>query len=226
MLNVISNFFPPNQRIISIEDTRELVLPESLHWVPMETRLPNPEGKGGVTMLDLVVNSLRMRPDRIIMGEIRRKQEAEVLMEAMHTGHSVYGTIHANNAKETIARLTNPPIDIPKEMIPAVSVILVQNRNRRTGTRRTLQIAEILPNGESSILMQLNVKKDVIEKINSSEVLFDRLKLYTGLSGDSLDKDLKRKVKVLKWMVKNNIENVNDVGAIISKYYRGKLKIE
>ncbi len=226
MLNVVSSFFPPNQRIISIEDTRELVLPKSLHWVPMETRLANPEGKGGVSMLDLVVNSLRMRPDRIIVGEIRRKQEAEVLMEAMHTGHSVYGTIHANNAEETIVRLTNPPIDIPKEMIPAVSVILVQNRNRRTGTRRTLQIAEILPNGDSSILMQLNVKKDVIEKINSSEVLFNRLKLYTGLSGDSLDKDLKRKVKVLNWMVKNNIENVDDVGAIISKYYRGKLKIE
>ena len=98
MLNMIANFFPPNQRIISIEDTRELMLPEILHWVPMETRLPNPEGKGGVEMLDLIVNSLRMRPDRIIVGEIRRKREAEVLFEAMRTGHSVYGTLHANNA--------------------------------------------------------------------------------------------------------------------------------
>jgi len=167
-----------------------------------------------------------MRPDRIIMGEIRRKEEAEVLMEAMHTGHSVYGTIHANNAEETIARLTNPPIDIPKEMIPAVSVILVQNRNRRTGTRRTLQIAEILPNGNPRILMQMNVENDTLEKINSSEVLFERLKLYTGLSEDSLDKDLKKKAKVLNWMIKNNIENVDDVGAIISKYYSEKLKIE
>jgi flagellar protein FlaI len=68
MMNAIANFFPPNQRIISIEDTRELTLPNTLHWVPMETRLPNPEGKGGVTMLDLVVNSLRMRPDRIVVG--------------------------------------------------------------------------------------------------------------------------------------------------------------
>src|SRR3989344_390872 len=84
MLNTIANFFPPNQRIISIEDTRELTLPKLLHWVPMETRLANPEGKGGVEMLDLIVNSLRMRPDRIIVGEIRRKREAEVLFEAMH----------------------------------------------------------------------------------------------------------------------------------------------
>ena len=77
MLNVISNFFPPNQRIISMEDTRELMLPKILHWVPLETRLPNPEGKGGIEMLDLIVNSLRMRPDRIIVGEIRRRKEAE-----------------------------------------------------------------------------------------------------------------------------------------------------
>ena len=225
MLNVIANFFPPNQRIISIEDTRELMLPKSLHWVPMETRLSNPEGKGGITMLDLVINSLRMRPDRIIMGEIRRKKEAEVLMEAMHTGHSVYGTVHANNAEETITRLTNPPIDLPKPMISAISMILVQNRNRRTGTRRTLQIAEVLPDGEPNVLMQLDIRKDVIEKIRQSTVFIERLKLYTGLTGDSLDEDLKKKIKVLKWLVKNNIENVDDIGAIMSKYYRGKLKI-
>ncbi len=225
MLNVISNFFPPNQRIISIEDTRELRLPKSLHWVPMETRLPNPEGKGGVSMLDLVVNSLRMRPDRIIMGEIRRKEEAEVLMEAMHTGHSVYGTIHANNAEETIIRLTNPPIDLPKPMISAISMILVQNRNRRTGTRRTLQIAEVLPDGEVNTLMQLDIRKGVMEKIKQSKVLIARLKLYTGLTENLLDEDLKKKIKVLKWLVKNNIENVDDIGTIMSKYYRGKLKI-
>ena len=121
------------QRIISIEDTRELTLPVSLHWVPMETRLPNPEGKGEVTMLDLVVNSLRMRPDRIIMGEIRRKREAEVLFEAMHTGHSVYATLHANDVDETIARLTNPPIDVPKQLLSSVNMLAVMNRNRRTG---------------------------------------------------------------------------------------------
>jgi flagellar protein FlaI len=226
MLNVISNFFPPNQRIISIEDTRELQLPKTLHWVPMETRMPNPEGKGGISMLDLVVNSLRMRPDRIVMGEIRRKEEAEVLLEAMHTGHSVYGTIHANNAEETITRLTNPPIDLPKPMISAISMILVQNRNRRSGARRTLQIAEVLASGDAHVLMQLDASKDCIKKVSTSRVLIDRLKLYTGLSGEELDADLKKKVKVLNWLVKNNIEKVNDVGAIISKYYRGKLTIK
>ena len=73
--------------------------------------------------------------------------------------------------------------------------------------------------------MQLDVKKGVMEKIKQSEVLIERLKLYTGLTGNLLDEDLKKKIKVLKWLVKNNIENVDDIGTIMSKYYRGKLKI-
>jgi archaeal flagellar protein FlaI len=225
-LNVISNFFPPNQRIISIEDTRELTLPKNLHWVPLETRLPNPEGKGEITMLDLLVNSLRMRPDRILVGEIRRQKEAQVVLEAMHTGHSVYATIHANNADEVIVRLTNPPIDIPKPMISSLSVILAQSRNRRTGKRRTLQIAEVTPTGDTKILMQLNVADDILEKIGDSETVLERLKLYTGWSTEDITKDLEEKIKILQWLVKNNIENVDQIGAVMAKYYIGNLKIK
>ncbi len=219
MLNVISNFFPPNQRIISIEDTRELVLPDTLHWVPMETRLPNPEGKGGISMLDLVVNSLRMRPDRIIVGEIRRKKEAEVLFEGMHTGHSVYGTLHANNTKETINRLTNPPIDLPKQILSALSMIVVQHINRRYGRRRTLQIAEVMPDGEGRVLMQLNAEKDQLEKIQEPVTIFETLKLYTGMSKEKLIEDINNKIEILKWMVGENINDVNKIGLILSKYY-------
>ena len=223
MLNVVSNFFPPNQRIITIEDTRELILPSNLHWVPLETRLPNPEGKGEVTMLDLLVNSLRMRPDRILVGEIRRQREAQVLLEAMHTGHSVYATIHANNAEEVIVRLTNPPIDIPKPMISSLSLILVQSRNRRTGKRRTLQLAEVTHSGEARVLLQLNVGLDKLEKINESETVIERLKLYTGLSEEDLNNDMKQKIKILNWLVRKNIENVDQIGMVMAKYYLGTL---
>ena len=222
MLNVISNFFPPNQRIISLEDTRELMLPNTLHWVPMETRLPNPEGKGGISMLDLVINSLRMRPDRIVVGEIRRKREAEVLFEAMHTGHSVYGTFHANNVKETINRLTEPPIDMPKQILSALSLIVVQHINRRNGRRRTLQIAETLPDGDARVLMQLNAQKDILEKINEPKTIFETLNLYTGLSKEEISEDMKKKIETLKWMVKENINDVHKIGLIMSKYYVSK----
>jgi len=225
MLNVISNFFPPNQRIISIEDTRELELAKNLHWVPMETRMANPEGKGGVTMLDLLVNSLRMRPDRILVGEIRRKQEAEVLMEAMHTGHSVYATIHANTADETITRLTNPPIDIPKAMLSSLGLILVQNRNRRTGKRRTFQIAEVTKTGDPNVMIQLNAIDDVHEQVNDSQVVFKLISLYTGITNDQIIYDLKQKEQILNWLVKKKVYNINDIGRIMANYYTGKLKL-
>ena len=226
MLNVISNFFPPNQRILSIEDTRELVLPENLHWVPMETRMPNPEGKGGVSMLDLLVNSLRMRPDRILVGEIRRKEEAEVLLEAMHTGHSVYATIHANTAEETVTRLTNPPIGIPKPMIAAISLILVQNRNRRSGKRRTLQIAELTPTGDARVLLQFSAQKDKLEQVRESTEVMSKLELYTGMTKEEILFDIKQKQTILKWLVKREITSVNDIGLKMAKYYTGHLTLE
>ena len=222
MLNAIANFFPPNQRIISIEDTRELMLPKILHWVPMETRLANPEGKGGIQMLDLIVNSLRMRPDRILVGEIRRKAEAEVLFEAMHTGHSCYGTLHANSALETVNRLTTPPIELPRQVLSALSLIVVQNINRRLGKRRTLQIAEIMPNGDTNVLMQLNQVRDKLEIVGEPVAIMDTLNLYTGLSKDEIFDDMQAKIKILRWMVDNKIADVHKIGMIMSKYYRNK----
>ena len=222
-LNAIANFFPPNQRLLSIEDTRELTLPNTLHWVPMETRLANPEGKGEVTMLDLVINSLRMRPDRIIVGEIRKKAEAEVLFEAMHTGHSVYATLHANNVQEAIVRLTNPPIDVPKALLPAVSMMLVQYRNRRTGFRRTLQLAEITAAGEGSVLMQLDVASDKLIPVNQPSRTLETLQLYTGMTVDEIRKDLGEKAQILKWLVKKDITDVHQIGLIVAKYYAGKI---
>ena len=219
MLNVVANFFPPNQRVISIEDTREIQLPKFLHWVPMTTRLPNPEGRGEVSMLDLLVNSLRMRPDRIIVGEIRRKREAEVLFEAIHTGHSVYATVHANDASETITRLTNPPIDIPKTLIPAISMIVVQYRNRRTGVRKTFQIAEILPNSEPNVLIQLDIRSGALKKVANSKSLLSTIELFTGFTRNELFNSLKEKETILKWIVKNNINTVDGVGRIMAEYY-------
>ena len=223
MLNVISSFMPPNQRIISIEDTRELQLPNTLHWVPLETRLANPEGKGGVSMLDLIINSLRMRPDRIIMGEIRREKEAETLFEAIHTGHSCYSTFHANDVYETITRLTNPPISIPRLVLPSLTAILVQNRNRRTNKRRTMQFAELLPNGTPNVIRQYDPLDDTVKNVGQMKVIPATLRTFTGMTQKMIEEDLQRKVRILKWMVDQNIRNLNDIGIIMAKYYRGKL---
>ena len=170
-------------------------------------------------MLNLLVNSLRQRPDRIIVGEIRQKREAEVLFEAIHTGHSVYATVHANNVEETITRLTNPPIEIPKTMLPAVSLIINQYRNRRTGMRRTFQIAEILPDATPNVMMQYSVKADKLKNLNKSRVLVKELEIYTGMSPGEFKRDIIGKEKVLKWLVKQNIDDVDSVGKSIAEYY-------
>ncbi len=226
MLNTISGFFPSNQRIISIEDTRELQLPADLHWVPLATRAPNPEGKGGVTMLDLVMNSLRMRPDRIIMGEIRRKEEAEVLFEAMHTGHSVYGTFHANTAEEVINRLTNPPMNLPRSIVGSLNVILVQNRNRRNNTRRMFQFGEVLKNGDINTVFRYDVATDKIIQVGRFQVLNKLFETYAGMNEEEVGRELKRRVKFLRWMVSKNIQSVDKIGLLMSKYYRGKINVD
>ena len=221
-LGVISNFFPPNQRIISIEDTRELTLSKHLHWVPMVTREPNVEGKGEVSMLDLIVNSLRMRPDRVVVGEIRKKREAEVLFEAMHTGHSVYATLHANDSEEVITRLTNPPIDISKTLLPAISMMIIMYRNRRTGIRRVFQISEILKDSRPNVLMQYDMAQDKILNANQSMRLLPELEMQTGLSTQEINQDLRDKAEILRWLVRKNINDVNGIGKVIATYYTSR----
>jgi flagellar protein FlaI len=221
-LNVLANFFPPNQRVISIEDTRELQLPKFLHWVPLSTRLPNVEGKGAIEMGDLLVNSLRMRPDRILVGEVRRRREAETLFEAIHTGHSCYATFHANDAHETINRFTNPPIDVPKTLMPAISMIIIQFRNRRTGLRRTFQVAEILPDASPNVLMQYDPKRDLMTGRNKSRSLYQTLEMFTGNTPREITLDLGEKQQVLKYLVKQQIKEINDVGRVMAEYYTNK----
>ncbi len=218
-LNALAGFIPATQRVITIEDTRELTLPSFLHWVPLVTREPNPEGRGAVEMLDLMVNALRMRPDRIIVGEIRRQKEAEVLFEAMHTGHSVYATLHADNVEQTISRLTTPPINLPKEVLDALAGIVVTFRHRRFNIRRILEVGEVLREGRYNILYSWDIKHDVIHSRSSSERIFSLLHLYAGLTEKEIRDDIEQKKRVLEWMVNKGYVDVNTVGHIISHYY-------
>ncbi|MFH1751620.1 MAG: ATPase, T2SS/T4P/T4SS family [archaeon] len=231
-LNVCMPFIQPNHRVLSLEDTREIQLPDFLHWVPLVTRAPNPEGKGEISMLDLLVNSLRMRPDRIVVGEVRRQREAEVLFEAMHTGHSVYTTIHANTADETIRRITHAPISISPSMLDAVNLNVVMFRNRRLGTRRILQIAEFIPEkrgGEEvikpNVLFRWEPASDSIVKYAEPIRFYDELALHTGLTRNEITKEIDEKKSVLDWMVKQNIRNVNEVGKTMALYYRYKQEV-
>ncbi len=226
LLNVMMPFIPPNHRIITIEQTRELQLPSFLYWAPLVTRLPNPEGKGEVGMIDLLVNSLRMRPDRIILGEIRRKEEAEVLFEAMHTGHSVYATVHADTIADTVTRLVNPPISVPPNQLKAVHLGVVMFRDRRKGVRRIYQLGEFIETEEEggtkitpNILYRYHPGTDKILPHAKSQVFFDNLSRVTGMDMREINKDLEEKQKILDNLVKKNIRSIEEVGKAIKDYY-------
>lgn len=223
MLNAIMPFFPANQRIISMEDTREITLPGYLHWVPLTVRPPTPRGEGEVSMLDLVENCLRMRPDRIIVGEVRRKAETEVLFEAMHTGHSVYGTFHALESQEVIDRITSPPMSIPDIVMGSLHIIVVQYINRRTGQRRTFEIVELIKGEggapELNVLYKWNPRTDLVEPAYPSIRVKNELELFTGMTEKEMQEDTQGKMTILKWLLKKDIRDVSDVGKIVTEYY-------
>jgi pilus assembly protein CpaF len=150
MLNILSGFIPDNERIITIEDSAELQLQQE-HVVRMETRPPNIEGHGEITQRDLVKNSLRMRPDRIVVGEVRGSEVIDML-QAMNTGHEgSMTTVHANSSREALVRLetmiTLSGFSIQEKalrsMISSSIEVIIQLARHTDGTRRLISLAEI-----------------------------------------------------------------------------------
>lgn len=151
LLNVLSGYIPTDERVVTIEDSAELQLRQP-HVVRMESRPPNIEGEGEVTIRDLVVNSLRMRPDRIVVGEVR-SEEALDLLQAMNTGHEgSLSTVHSNSAKDSLTRIETmclmAGMDLPVRAIReqvASAIHMVVHMSRMTdGSRKIVQVTEVL----------------------------------------------------------------------------------
>jgi pilus assembly protein CpaF len=151
LLNALSQMIDPDERVVTIEDAAELQLQQP-HVVRLETRPPNLEGRGEVNMRDLVKNALRMRPDRIILGEIRGAEAIDML-QAMNTGHDgSLGTIHANRPREALTRLENmvgmSGVNLPSKavrtQIAAAVQMIVQVSRMRDGVRRIVSITEVV----------------------------------------------------------------------------------
>jgi pilus assembly protein CpaF len=160
-LNILSQFIPNNERLVTIEDAAELRLAQE-NIVRLETRPPNIEGQGAIRQRQLLINCLRMRPDRIIMGEIRG-EEAFDMLQAMNTGHEgSMTTIHSNTPRDAIARLEsmvamgnmNLPEKSVRQQIAAAITIVVQASRMSDGTRKITSISEITGMEESIISMQ------------------------------------------------------------------------
>ncbi|MBA4164437.1 MAG: flagellar protein FlaI [Erythrobacter sp.] len=178
MLNALSKMIDPGERVLTIEDAAELRLQQP-HWLPLETRPPNLEGQGAITIGDLVKNALRMRPDRIILGEIRGA-ECFDLLAAMNTGHDgSMCTLHANSPRECLGRMENMilmgDIKIPKEAISrqiAESVdLIVQVKRLRDGSRRTTNITEVIGMEGDVIVTQELFKFEYLDETDDGKIL-------------------------------------------------------
>jgi len=158
-LNVLSSFIPSNERIVTVEDAKELQL-NQLHVLPLEGRPPNIEGRGEVTIRDLVRNALRMRPDRIVVGECR-SGEALDMLQAMNTGHDgSLTTIHANSPRDVLARIETMTLmsgfDLPvraiREQMASALDLIVHLSRLRDGTRRVTHVTEVLGMEDDQLL--------------------------------------------------------------------------
>jgi pilus assembly protein CpaF len=193
MLNALSKMIDPGERVLTIEDAAELRLQQP-HWLPLETRPANLEGQGEISIRDLVKNSLRMRPDRIILGEIRGS-ECFDLLAAMNTGHDgSMCTLHSNSPREALGRMENMvmmgDIKMPKEAISrqiADSVdIVVQVKRLRDGSRRVTNITEVIGMEGLVIVTQELFKFEYLEEDANGKIIGEYRSM--GLRPYTLDK--------------------------------------
>jgi pilus assembly protein CpaF len=161
LLNVLSGFIPPSERIVTCEDAAELRL-RQVHVISLESKPANVEGRGQITIRDLVRNALRMRPDRIIVGEVRGGEALDML-QAMNTGHDgSMSTVHANNSRDAISRLetlvllagTELPSRAIRGQIASAINVVVQTERLRGGSRKIVSIAEVQGIADGEIAMQ------------------------------------------------------------------------
>jgi pilus assembly protein CpaF len=161
LLNILSGFIPETERIVTIENAAELQLRQD-HVVTLESRPPNIEGKGEVTIRDLVINSLRMRPDRIVVGECRGGEALDML-QAMNTGHDgSLTTAHANSPRDAIARLETMclmagmelPVKAIREQLASAVQVIVHEARMRDGSRKIVNVTEVQGMEGDVVVMQ------------------------------------------------------------------------
>ena len=223
-LNALLVFVPKGERIITIEDTAELHLRHK-NKVRLETRPPNVEGRGEVDMDSLLKNALRMRPDRILVGEVRGA-EAVTLFTAMNTGHEgCMGTIHANSSHDVITRLTNPPMNVDLSVIPALDLVIMMERffDRKHGViRRISEVTEISV-GESGDIQVNDIykwspSKDIIKSTGIPSRTQFRYEEYADMWGTEFKKELERRVEYLVGLVRENVRDFDSLRNKINEY--------
>ena len=223
-LNAVSLFIPSNGKIVSIEDTREVELPQR-NWIASVTRPSfSDDDKGDVDEFDLLEAALRQRPDYIVMGEIRG-EEGRTAFQVMSTGHTTYTTFHADSVGEVLKRFTTDPINVSKTMFTALDLVSIQTSTRVQGkkVRRNKSITEInhydAENDEINVqdVFQWQAETDEFLRMGDSsvleEIMFDR-----GWSRERLDDELRKRRVVLAYLIDRGLNSYAQVAATFQAF--------
>lgn len=235
-LNAILLFIPPQMKIVSIEDTREINIPHE-NWIAGVTRSGfgprdnNGRQAGEIDMFTLLKAALRQRPEYILVGEVRG-QEATALFQAMATGHSAYGTMHADSAEAVIHRLESEPISIPRSLLEALDIVSIQIQTRMGDrrVRRTKELVEIVgldPHTREILTNQVFTWSPATDEFEYSGVSYvlERIQIERNMGEADMREEFERRRRIIHWMVENDVRSLADVGRIIATYYRDPEKI-
>ncbi len=230
-LNSISMFVPPEAKIVSIEDTRELKLAHD-HWISGLARVgfgvPSPTGEkyGEVTLFDLLRETFRQNPDYVIVGETRG-EETYVMFQGMASGHSSLSTFHAGSLDTLVKRLTTPPINLFSILLESLNFVIIMTHAKEKGAsaRRLKEMIEIISVDPRTNEIATNITfrwdplSDKYEKVNES-VAVRRIAGNIGASYEDAVREIERRKLILDWLVKRGSKNYIEVTTFINEYYK------
>ncbi len=229
LLNAIAFFIPPEARVVSIEDTRELNLPRE-NWLPSVVRSDTGSGQGEISLFDLLKSSFRQNPDYVIVGEVRGK-EASVLFQGMASGHSSISTIHADSVDTVIKRLETPPIELPPTLLNVLDCMCIMTHAvvNNEETRKLKEVVEILnvtPDGQARTNTPFiwNAFDDEFY-FKENSYIFEKIKKRYGITVQELEKEFRRRVKLIYELHKRKEFKFEEVQKIISEYYKKPDKV-
>lgn len=225
LLNAIAFFIPPETRVVSIEDTREINLARE-NWLPSVARTAIGMGKlGEVDLFSLLKNSFRQNPDYVIVGEVRGA-EAFVLFQGMASGHASLSTIHADSVDTVIKRLETPPIELSPTLVNTLDAVCIMTHAvvKKQQTRRLREVVEIVnvtPDGIAltNTPFTWNAREDRFYFKKDSKV-FDKISMRYGISKEELANEFIRRTKLVYELFKRRIFGFDDVQKIVNEYYK------
>jgi len=225
LLNAIAFFIPPEARVVSIEDTRELNLPRE-NWIPSVARTAIGTKKvGEVDLFDLLKNSFRQNPEYVIVGEVRGK-EAFVLFQGMASGHSSISTMHADSVETMIRRLQTPPIELSPTLVNTLDVVAIQTHAivNKQETRRLRKISEIISVSQDGTVVtntpfMWNPADDKFYFKKDSRV-FEKISIRYGIPVSDLYKELDRRIKLINELVNRKVFGFEEFEKEINEYYK------